>query len=54
VAGKLVELMREVLPSARRFAVLVNETDPFTNPYLAEIDRAGWRNVPAAAQINPA
>jgi putative ABC transport system substrate-binding protein len=39
VAGKLVELMREVLPSARRFAVLANETDPFTNPYLAEIDR---------------
>ena len=40
VAGKLVELMREVLPSARRFAVLANETDPFTKPYLAEIDRA--------------
>ena len=39
VVGKLVELMREVLPSARRFAVLANETDPFTNPYLAETDR---------------
>ena len=38
-AGKLVELVRDVLPSARRFAVLANETDPFTKPYLAEIDR---------------
>lgn len=39
VAGKLVELIREVMPSARRFAVLANETDPFTKPYLAEIER---------------
>ena len=39
VTGKLVELIREVLPSARRFAVLANETDPFTKPYLAETDR---------------
>jgi putative ABC transport system substrate-binding protein len=35
VAGKTVELIREVLPSARRFAVLANETDPFTKPLLA-------------------
>jgi putative ABC transport system substrate-binding protein len=39
VAGKLVELIRDVLPSARRFAVLANETDPFTKPFLAEIGR---------------
>jgi putative tryptophan/tyrosine transport system substrate-binding protein len=37
VAGKTVELIREVLPSARRFAVLANETDPFTRPFLAAI-----------------
>jgi putative tryptophan/tyrosine transport system substrate-binding protein len=37
VAGKTVELIREVLPSARRFAVLANETDPFTKPFLAAI-----------------
>ena len=37
VAGKTVELIREVLPSARRFAVLANETDPFTTPFLAAI-----------------
>ena len=37
VAGKTVELIREVLPSARRFAVLVDEPNPFTKPYLAAI-----------------
>jgi putative tryptophan/tyrosine transport system substrate-binding protein len=36
-AGKVVELIREVIPAARRFAVLANETDPFTKPYLAAI-----------------
>ena len=40
VAGKTVELIREVLPSARRFAVLANETDPFTKPFLAAIGLA--------------
>jgi putative ABC transport system substrate-binding protein len=39
VAGKSVELLREVLPSARRIAVLANETDPFAKPFLAEIGR---------------
>jgi putative ABC transport system substrate-binding protein len=43
-AGKLVELIREVIPSAQRFAVLANETDPFTGPFLAEIGRVG-RNI---------
>jgi putative ABC transport system substrate-binding protein len=37
VAGKTVELIREVLPAAHRFAVLANETDPFTKPFLAAI-----------------
>ena len=40
VAGKSVELIREVLPSARRIVVLASETDPFTKPFLAEIGRA--------------
>jgi putative ABC transport system substrate-binding protein len=40
VAGKTVELIREIIPKARRFAVLANETDPFTRPYLAENGRA--------------
>lgn len=40
-AGKLVELIREMMPTARRFAVLSNEADPFTAPYLAENERVG-------------
>ena len=39
VAGKIVELIHEVLPSARRVAVLANETDTFTKLFLAQIDR---------------
>jgi putative tryptophan/tyrosine transport system substrate-binding protein len=37
VAGKSVELIRELLPSARRLAVLANAADPFTPSYLAAI-----------------
>ena len=37
VAGKTVELIREVLPSADSVAVLANETDPFAKPFLAAI-----------------
>jgi putative tryptophan/tyrosine transport system substrate-binding protein len=37
VAGKSVELVRELIPSARRLAVLANAVDPFTQPYLNEI-----------------
>ena len=43
VAGKTVELIREVFPSAHRFAVLANETDPFTKPFLVAIG-LGARN----------
>jgi putative ABC transport system substrate-binding protein len=39
VAGKMVELIRELLPSALRFAVLANAGDTFTQPFLAEIAR---------------
>jgi putative ABC transport system substrate-binding protein len=39
VAGKTVELLRELLPSARRIAVLANASDLFTKPYVAEIAR---------------
>jgi putative tryptophan/tyrosine transport system substrate-binding protein len=42
--GKVVELIREVIPSARRIAVLANEMDPFAKPYLAAIG-AGARTV---------
>jgi len=37
IAGKSVELIREVVPSARRIGVLLNELDPFARPYAAQI-----------------
>jgi len=39
-AAKNIELIRDVLPSARRVAVLANATDPFTKPFLAHIELA--------------
>jgi putative ABC transport system substrate-binding protein len=37
LAGKSVELIREMLPSARRVAALCNGTDPFAKPFLEQI-----------------
>ena len=54
VAGKNVELIREVLSAARRFAVLANETDPFAQSLLTEIGRvahsAGMEMEPVMAR----
>ncbi|QOZ10943.1 ABC transporter substrate-binding protein [Bradyrhizobium sp. CCBAU 51765] len=36
-AGKSIELIREVIPAARRVAVLANEADPFFRPFLAHL-----------------
>jgi putative ABC transport system substrate-binding protein len=41
LGGKSIELIREVLPSARRVAVLANISDPFTKPFLASIELGG-------------
>jgi len=40
LAGKNVELIREMLPSAKRLAVLCNAVDSFTKPFLAQIEGA--------------
>src|SRR5439155_11081098 len=40
VAGKSVELIREVIPAARRVGVLADEGDPFAKPYVAQIGQA--------------
>jgi putative tryptophan/tyrosine transport system substrate-binding protein len=37
VAGKTVELIREMLPGARRVALLASPVDPFTRPYVAAL-----------------
>jgi putative tryptophan/tyrosine transport system substrate-binding protein len=41
LAGKSVELIRELLPSARRVAALVNVPDPFSKPFLEQIRLGG-------------
>jgi putative ABC transport system substrate-binding protein len=41
LGGKTLELIRELLPSAKRVAVLANDVDPFTKPFLEQIQSAG-------------
>ena len=40
VAGKSLELIRELIPAARRLGVIADESDPFAKPYVAQIDQA--------------
>ena len=49
LAGKSVELIREMMPSAQRLAALCNVTDPFYKPFLAQIQLAA-RTVPVEIQ----
>ena len=37
LGAKRVELMREIVPSMKRVAVLLNPVDPFNKPFLAQI-----------------
>jgi putative ABC transport system substrate-binding protein len=41
VGAKNLELIRELLPAARRVAVLANATDPYAKPFLEQIQLAG-------------
>jgi len=40
VAGKSLELIRELIPAARRLGVIADESDPFAKPYVAQLDQA--------------
>jgi putative ABC transport system substrate-binding protein len=40
VSAKTIELIREMMPPARRVAVLANSADPFTKPYLEHLQQA--------------
>jgi putative tryptophan/tyrosine transport system substrate-binding protein len=40
VAGKSVELIRELIPTAQRLGVLADESDPFVKPYVEQIREA--------------
>jgi putative ABC transport system substrate-binding protein len=39
-AGKIIDLIRELLPSVRRVAVLANSASPFAKQFLAQIEVA--------------
>lgn len=41
IGGKTLELIREILPAAKRVAVLGNATDPFTKPFVEQLEKAG-------------
>ena len=41
LAGKSLELLRELLPSAHRVAALADPTNPFTKPFLEQVNIAG-------------
>src|ERR1700756_3648032 len=41
LAGKSVQLIRDMLPSARRVTALANATDPFSKPFLEQIALGG-------------
>jgi len=41
LAGKSVQLIRDMLPSVRRVTVLANATDPFSKPFLKQIQLGG-------------
>lgn len=43
LTGKSLELIREVIPSAQRIAVLANEADPFSVPFLAQIEQGAGK-----------
>ncbi|WP_354067496.1 ABC transporter substrate binding protein [Bradyrhizobium sp. OAE829] len=38
VASKNVELLREIIPSLSRLAVLINSADPFARPFLSAVE----------------
>jgi ABC-type uncharacterized transport system substrate-binding protein len=41
LAAKQVELLKEALPGLRQVAALCNAADPFSKPFLKQIERAG-------------
>jgi putative tryptophan/tyrosine transport system substrate-binding protein len=50
LAGKCVQLIRDMLPSARRVTALANATDPFSKPFLEQIKLGGEAT---GTRINP-
>jgi putative ABC transport system substrate-binding protein len=41
LSAKCIELIRDILPSVRRVTALANATDPFSKPFLEQVELAG-------------
>ncbi len=41
LSGKSVELLKEILPAARRIAAIASAPDPFHKPFLDQLEKAG-------------
>jgi putative tryptophan/tyrosine transport system substrate-binding protein len=41
LSGKCIELIREMLPAARRVTALANASDPFSKPFLEQVQLGG-------------
>jgi putative ABC transport system substrate-binding protein len=41
LSGKCIELIRDMLPAARRVTALANATDPFSKPFLEQVQLGG-------------
>jgi ABC-type uncharacterized transport system substrate-binding protein len=54
LTAKLVELLRETMPRLRRIAALCNSADPFSHPFLAQVESAGNAEKIAVAAIQVA
>jgi putative ABC transport system substrate-binding protein len=50
LAGKNIELARELLPAAKKLVALLNETDPFTKLFLAQVSSAAAKE---AFELDP-
>lgn len=50
VAGKSVELIREIIPATRRLGVLADDSDPFARSYVDQIGQAARR---AGMEVEP-
>jgi putative ABC transport system substrate-binding protein len=42
IAGKSVELVREILPSAQRIAIIANLDDPFSKPFVDQVTESAF------------
>ena len=51
LAGKSVELLKEILPAARRIAAIANAPDPFHKPFLEQLEKSGGQGGVAIERV---